>query len=788
DVDPNAHTITLRANMQGRTNVTHHTRLYLNGPLVDDQTWGGVIPFDQTVSLPSSGITSGSNDVRLVVVGDFSTFDQAYFNFIEITYRRTYDAIADSLVAAGEGPGSFRFAFNNFSDPGVLLYDVTDPNAIVKVTVPPGQITGGGPWTVSFQDTLSSNRLYAAATVGGLKSPASIVQDIPSNLAADPNGADWIIVTPPDPNFIAALQPLISHREAQGYRVLVATTEDIYDEFNFGIANTSAIEDFMDNAWANYPAPAPEFLTLAGDAHIDYLDYFGSGVPELVPAKLVNIPGSGETPSDNAYGMTAGGDLIPEVYVGRLPARTAADLSAMVAKILDYENSPPVATLNAQSLFVADNDDSAYEAILSSLATLIPPTMTANKIYMSQVGSANMRSTIRSGFDAGALMATYLGHGSETQWASECAWANGNVAPCHADDPSTLAAGSKVAFLATLNCINGYFVDLAAAGADHVDHSLAESMILANSAGAVAVWSPAAILGSASDYSSIGDWLFREIFTDRNYVIGRAAITAAIAAVTQPMNPANIDNLQEITFFGDPATVLALDSDGDGITDHDEEIAGTDPLDADSDDDGVPDGMEPSFSVDTDGDGLINGLDPDSDGDGILDGTEMGVTSPGPGTDIAAGHFVPDADPATVTDPLNADTDGGGTADGAEDRNFNGRVDAGETDPTSGHGGDDLACSSALPEISDVQVVTSGSDVVLSWAGIEATHPCALYRVYAAEDVGWPDSFLPFQVIGISGSPGFVHVGAASDGKEYDYLIQAFDPLASAGPLGHYGQ
>jgi MYXO-CTERM domain-containing protein len=74
-------------------------------------------------------------------------------------------------------------------------------------------------------------------------------------------------------------------------------------------------------------------------------------------------------------------------------------------------------------------------------------------------------------------------------------------------------------------------------------------------------------------------------------------------------------------------------------------------------------------------------LDPDSDDDGIPDGTELGIVHPGPGTDTSRGHFRPDQDPTTTTDPRNPDTDGDGTPDGWEDCNGNGRVDPGERDP-----------------------------------------------------------------------------------------------------------
>jgi hypothetical protein len=241
--------------------------------------------------------------------------------------------------------------------------------------------------------------------------------------------------------------------------------------------------------------------------------------------------------------------------------------------------------------------------------------------------------------------------------------------------------------------------------------------------------------------------------------------------------------------FGDPATNLALDSDGDGLTDLVEEAAGMNPLDGDSDDDGVPDGQETSFNVDTDGDGIINGLDPDSDNDGIMDGTERGITVPAPGTDTSKGFFIPDADPNTTTNPLLADTDGGGVADGAEDRNFDGRVDAGETNPASGHAADDLACTSALPEVAGLNVSASGGDLVLTWGSITSGSPCALYRVYVEDNVGLPkDSFSRFHLLAVTGSATFRHAGAAADGVNHDYLVVAYDPLHGEGPLGHYGR
>jgi|GEM_PF-1759490 len=150
-----------------------------------------------------------------------------------------------------------------------------------------------------------------------------------------------------------------------------------------------------------------------------------------------------------------------------------------------------------------------------------------------------------------------------------------------------------------------------------------------------------------------------------------------------------LDNTAESALGTDPA---------DGDTDND----GLNPLDADSDDDGLSDGTE------VNGSGLLklygptNPLNNDTDGDGIIDGIEAGAPKPGLLGGLSEGSklvyegtepgFAGDADPDTVTNPNNVDTDSDGLNDGLEDKNADGAavftlgdsssMGEGETDPT----------------------------------------------------------------------------------------------------------
>ena len=124
------------------------------------------------------------------------------------------------------------------------------------------------------------------------------------------------------------------------------------------------------------------------------------------------------------------------------------------------------------------------------------------------------------------------------------------------------------------------------------------------------------------------------------------------------------------------------DSDGDGLTDVEEILTETDPKDADTDDDGLNDGVEifqlgtdaTEFGADTDGDTLsdyveVQGfaynsqqwyLDPlssDSNRDGALDGTECYID---PDTDTLT---CPDTDGNGIPDVFDDDNDGDGVRD-----------------------------------------------------------------------------------------------------------------------------
>ncbi|UFN44868.1 Ig-like domain-containing protein [Nocardioides okcheonensis] len=122
----------------------------------------------------------------------------------------------------------------------------------------------------------------------------------------------------------------------------------------------------------------------------------------------------------------------------------------------------------------------------------------------------------------------------------------------------------------------------------------------------------------------------------RELAVGQHAVTATQADASGNTSPADTSTFTVVRAPAPPPG----DSDGDGVDDQQEGTLGTNPNDADSDDDGLGDGAE----VNTHG---TSPLDPDSDNDGLTDGAEVNTHG---------------------TDPRDADSDDDGLKDGREVR------------------------------------------------------------------------------------------------------------------------
>ena len=240
-----------------------------------------------------------------------------------------------------------------------------------------------------------------------------------------------------------------------------------------------------------------------------------------------------ETASDPAFAAVNGDDLLPDLAIGRLPAKSPEQLQSMLDKILAFELSPT--PLDSRIVLVTDNPDSGgdFTADADELANTLFSGKTLQKIYLSQLGAAASRKKIQQAFNHGASLFNYIGHGGIHVWADENLF--------NTDDVDRLTPQPQQPFLLTMNCLNGYF---------HFPYfdSLAEALLKAPRKGALAAFSPSG-LSLNTPAHRFHQLLLRELLHGQHHRLGDAVLAAQQAYADSGALP---DMIAIYHLFGDP--------------------------------------------------------------------------------------------------------------------------------------------------------------------------------------------------------------------------------------------
>jgi len=260
-------------------------------------------------------------------------------------------------------------------------------------------------------------------------------------------------------------------RSSQGYKVLQVTTDEIFDQFNFGERSPFAIRSFLQNAVARW-SRKPQAVLLVGDASMDPRNYLGFGDFDFVPTRIIETAAFKTASDDWLTDFRQTG--YPTIPTGRLPVRTVGDLDLLISKILGYEQGQSAGTWNSQVLLIADqNVDANFSSAVTSAAGALPRYLQSSQILTDGMDPSVAQSQIVDALNKGALIVDYNGHGAEQQWSFSDIF----------DDTSAAALnnGGRLPVYLLIDCLNGLFQDVYA-------ESLAKSLILAPNGGAVAVW------------------------------------------------------------------------------------------------------------------------------------------------------------------------------------------------------------------------------------------------------------------------------------------------------------
>jgi hypothetical protein len=307
-----------------------------------------------TGPLSSDVLAPGLNTFRIQPIGR-SDID-VLLDWLTVDYASRYIARGNRLsFDTGSLVGSRTLTLTGFTRTDVLLFDITNPLAPEACPLDASFFTslGAGEYALSFRLDLTTPRRFVVLPFDAITeiAGASVVEDEPSALIGHPleSGVDVLVVS--HRTFIGEMQRWVDYRKAQGYRVLLADVDDIYDEFNGGVRNPKAIRDFVGHFFQSGGA---SFLVLAGDASEDYKRVLAASGVDFVPtesyAEHVASPVFNEdevVTTDKWYVMLdkdilydeplSTADHLPELIVGRFPAGSVAEMRLFIDKTLAFE-------------------------------------------------------------------------------------------------------------------------------------------------------------------------------------------------------------------------------------------------------------------------------------------------------------------------------------------------------------------------------------------------------------------------------------------------------------------
>ncbi|MBI1766694.1 MAG: putative Ig domain-containing protein [Acidobacteria bacterium] len=507
---------TLELALQGVTDQTHAVNIEVNGRYLATMNFTGKAHPVQRFDVPGAWLLEGENEIKLLSAAGAS--DVNLVDAVRLTYARAYRADNDALsFSLSAGQSAF---ISGFSTPSLRLLKLNGNGAEREITVKAQLVNGSYGFAL-----LGEGATYLALGDNRPERVAALTRNQPSNWRAASNAADFIIITSRE--FWNSANKLANARRQNGLRVAVIDVEDVYDEFAYGAHTPQALKDLLTCAGKNW-ARKPAYALLLGDASSDPRDYLGLGNADFVPTWL-GATTYFETGLEN-WLADINNDGVPELALGRLPVRTAAQAEAVINKILAFKSS----TAPRNALLVSDRtvDGYDYKRLSNQLAALLPASWTKQQVNRTDgTPDAVRQGIVQFINNQTPLVVNWFGHGSTQVWTGD--------GLLRTQDAATLTNNAAGLFVMA-TCLNGYFID-------PQQTSLGEAVLTNASGGAFAVVSSSALNQPAAQLV-FAQTFYRSLFNS-GLTLGQAMTAARVAAIDR-------DVRNSYVLFGDPTMQL----------------------------------------------------------------------------------------------------------------------------------------------------------------------------------------------------------------------------------------
>jgi hypothetical protein len=311
--------------------------------------------------------------------------------------------------------------------------------------------------------------------------------------------------------------------------------EAIFDRFGYGMPEPEGIRSFLRYAQNNWDT-APKFVLLVGDATFDPHGNISDQEVNGVPTFMVNTFYGGETASDILFAQLDD-DLLPDLAVGRVPARDSQQVEVFVEKLLAYENQTEEDVWQHRILAISDTQDPIFkagaEAFLDQFSTIYQ-----TELFAFEEKSGDVDDQVKDEIEEGNLIVSYFGHGSINMWGKDQLFTAETAAELHNDD--------RLPVMMTMTCLNGLFT--------HPEvESLAETLLWNSNGGAVTVLAPTS-LTLTTDQTLLSRAIIDTLSDNPGSSLGEILLKAQREIPSE--NLGAVEVMLTFLLFGDPAMHL----------------------------------------------------------------------------------------------------------------------------------------------------------------------------------------------------------------------------------------
>jgi len=529
---------------------------------------------NQVFNVPKrGGLANGDNDISLTYRGSGDA-SQLHIDYLELVYDRQLRLSDGMLIFDGRvAAGNTAYTLSNADASSLWLFDVTNFSRVTRLSAQNRLVNGT---QVTFADagvTGNVPRRYIAAIPAGFKSIGAIARDEVSNWRTPNHAADMIIITHED--FLSLnsttgrdqgpLAKFVSLREnynpSDTLKTVVVKIQDVFDEFSCGMYDPVAIRDFLKYAFENWQRP-PAFVMLVGDGDYDPKNIINktdkNWIPTFHTAELDDID---SRVTDSWFTYVSGTDATMDMGIGRIPARSLAEVEYYVNKVFKYETNPTFGAWRNTAVLVADDEygqgvvPSSIETVhIQDTETLVdrytPPYFDLKKIYLTEYAAVQSASisgvrkpTATEAFlrlvNNGALLVNYAGHGNTEVWAHERVL---NLST----DLNRIQNGDRQALWIAATCTFGKY-DIPER------QSFSEDLVLAPGRGAIAVLATSRDVYASSN-AALNQQYYRYFFGNNRQISARLGTAMMLAR----METGSTINDEKFHVLGDPSLRLAI--------------------------------------------------------------------------------------------------------------------------------------------------------------------------------------------------------------------------------------